>query len=74
MRTRRFSCNVLNLVEMNAKLHTSADLTTRKELRNPLDRMVGEPRSWTGRYGGAKMLMPLPGIEPRTSSTSSVAT
>jgi hypothetical protein len=35
----------------------------------PLDRMLGEPQSWSGRCGEEKSLLFLQGIKPRTSPT-----
>jgi hypothetical protein len=36
--------------------------------RDPVDTRLGGPLSWAGRCGEGKILLPLPGIEPRPSS------
>jgi hypothetical protein len=45
-----------------------------KNYRYPLDRRLGEPQSWSGHGGEKERSLPLPGIEPRSSSPITVQT
>jgi hypothetical protein len=46
----------------------SASRLGRKRTQYSLDRRLGEPQSWSGQSGYWKNPLPLPGIEPRSSS------
>jgi hypothetical protein len=54
-------------MEMNSQLHAPADLPLVKEPRYPLDRRLRGLLSRSGRCE-EKDLLPLPGIETRSSS------
>jgi len=42
-----------------------ARLTSREQLRYPVNRSLGRPQSWSGRLEAKKNLLPQPAVEPR---------
>jgi hypothetical protein len=59
-------CVTSALDGVSGQLEAPAALPPGKELHCPLNRRLGGPQSRSGRFGEAKNLLPLSGIEPVT--------
>jgi hypothetical protein len=55
-------------VEVSGQLHALTALPTWKEYWHPLEKKLDGLQSWFGSSGKEKKSLPLPGIEPLSSS------
>jgi hypothetical protein len=61
-------------MEVSGQLHAPATLLSGKEPQYPLDRRLDGPQGRSGRGGEEKNSQPLPGLEPRSSSSYCILT